>query len=71
MRSIIGIILIVAGIYAGYKGYQNLSNSTASAEIGEVEISVSDEKDTQEGYLLIGAGLVALVGGFYLTGRKN
>ena len=71
MKAIIGILLVLAGLYAGYSGYQSLSGSTANAEIGDMEISVQNEESSQEGYLLIGAAIVAVVGGLYLVGKKS
>lgn len=71
MKTIIGIILVLAGLYVGYLGYQDISGSKTEANIGDLEISVKDEESSQKGYLLIGAGVIGLVAGLYLVGKKE
>ncbi len=70
MKTIIGIILVLGGLYVGYLGYQDVKESRTAANIGDIEIAVEDEGSSQQGYLLIGAGVVGLVAGLYLVGRK-
>ncbi len=70
MKVVIGIILIVAGIYLGYKGYKILQDSSASIEIGNVEIGAKDAKKESNGYVWIGVGVVAILGGVIVLTRK-
>jgi CHASE3 domain sensor protein len=71
MKTVIGIILLLVGIYAGYEGYKQVSGSTADVKIGDIEISASDQESKTQGYLLLGAGVIGVVAGFYFIGKKD
>ena len=72
MKKIIGLILIVAGIALGVMGFGQVSDSQNSVGIiGDLEISVDNEKGKTNGFIMIGAGVVALIGGVYLVKGKG
>jgi len=71
MNKAVGIILIVVAIVLGYMGYNQVAESTASAEILGVEISASDEGGQTSGYIMIGLGVACLIGGIVMMGRKT
>ena len=71
MKAIIGIILIVAAIVLGYFGINQIQQSTNAVEILGVEIKAEDKGGKEIGYLQLGLGVVALVGGIYLLGKRK
>lgn len=71
MKKIIGIILIIAALVLGYLGITDLSGSSASVDIMGVEISAEDNSAKEMAYMKIGLGVVALIAGVYLFGKKD
>ncbi|GLR15719.1 hypothetical protein [Portibacter lacus] len=71
MKKIIGIVLIVLAVVLGYMGYNQVAESTASAEILGVELTASDEGGQMQGYILLGLGVISLLSGIYLMGKKD
>lgn len=70
MKKIIAIILIVVGLGLAYMGYDTVSNSQASLEIGDLEISAGDQSQKQTGYVYFGLAVAALIGGGVMLSRK-
>jgi hypothetical protein len=70
MKKIIAIILIVVGLGLAYMGYDTVSNSRASIEIGDLEISAGDQSQKQTGYVYFGLAAVALIGGGVVLAKK-
>lgn len=71
MKKVIGIILIIVALVLGYLGINDLSGSSASVDILGVEISAKDNSAKEMAYVKIGLGVVALIGGVYLFGKKS
>lgn len=71
MKKIIGIILIIVALGLGYIGADELSGSTASVEILGVEITAEDNSAKEMAYVKIGLGVIALIAGVYLIGKKE
>lgn len=69
MKKLISIVLIIAGIALGILGFTKLDDSTASAEIAGIELSVGDEDGQNQGYMMMGLGALLLVGG--VVGMKR
>lgn len=69
MKSVIGIVLILVGVYFGYSGVQTLRSSDKSIEIGNLEIGAKDQKKESNGYLSLGAGIVAIIAGASMLAR--
>lgn len=68
---IIGVILLIGGILLGYFGYQKLDKNKAEVKIGDLELSAKDEGNTTTAYVMMGAGVVALIGGAVMLARKS
>jgi uncharacterized membrane protein HdeD (DUF308 family) len=71
MRSILGIVLLVGGILLGYFGYQKLDNNKADIKIGDLEITAKDKENTTGAYIMMGAGIVAIIAGAVTLARKG
>lgn len=70
MRTILGILLLVGGILLGYFGYQKLENNKADIKIGDLEISAKDKENSTGAYIMMGAGVIALIAGVATLARK-
>ncbi|AXY76889.1 DUF3185 family protein [Paraflavitalea soli] len=68
---ILGILLIVGGILLGYFGYQKYDDNKANIKIGDLELSAKDKGNTTTGYVMMGAGVVALIVGAVMLSRKS
>lgn len=68
---IIGVILLIGGILLGYFGYQKLDENKADVKIGDLELSAKDKGNTTTAYIMMGAGVVALIGGAVILSRKS
>lgn len=71
MKKIIGIILIVAALVLGYLGINGLNESSSSVELLGMEITAQDGQAKERAYIELGLGVVALIAGVYLLGRKQ
>lgn len=71
MNTIIGILLIAGGIFLGYMGFQKLDESKADVKIGPIEISAQNKESKAGGYLMLGGGILAVVVGAVVMGRKK
>ncbi len=68
---IIGVILLIGGIILGYFGYQKLDENKADVKIGDLELSAKDKGNSTSAYIMMGAGVVALIGGAVMLSRKS
>lgn len=66
MKQIIGILLLVVGLYLGYAGINKYSNSGESVEVLGVEISAKDNNSRTTAFIYIGLAVVCLFGGITL-----
>ncbi|ATA93126.1 hypothetical protein CGC54_01565 [Capnocytophaga canimorsus] len=71
MKKIIAIVLLVAGIYGGYKGYQIIDGSSKGLEIAGLELKAEDKDAKTQGYLFLGLGVIGVVAGAVLLARKQ
>ncbi|MDO5607287.1 MAG: hypothetical protein Q4G08_02415 [Capnocytophaga sp.] len=71
MKKIIGIVLMIAGVYGGYKGYQTIDGSSKGIEIGNLEIKAEDKDSKMQGYLYMGLGAVGVLAGAILLAKKG
>ncbi|NLD22619.1 MAG: hypothetical protein GX670_00085 [Bacteroidales bacterium] len=71
MKTVIGIILIVAALFLGYLGVNQVQESANSVEILGVELSAEDKGGKETGYIQLGLGVVALAGGIFLLSKKK
>lgn len=71
MKTVIGIILIVAALVLGYLGVNKIQESANTVEIMGIELSAEDKGGKETGYIQLGLGIVALAGGIYLLGKKE
>ena len=63
MKQIIGVLLLVVGLYLGYTGINKYSNSGESVEVLGVEISAKDKDYRTTAVIYIGLAVVCLFGG--------
>lgn len=63
--KIIGIVLMVGGIALGYMGITKISDNSASVEILDLEIDISNESGKEQGYLYLGVAVFLFAGGVY------
>ena len=70
LRKIIGILLIVGGLALGYKGVTEISDNSASIEVLDLEIDVSNNSGKQQGYIYLGLAVLLFVGGIYTLNKK-
>ncbi|MDD4010490.1 MAG: hypothetical protein PHQ67_11910 [Fermentimonas sp.] len=71
MRKVFGIILIIGALVLGYLGINDLGASSTSVDILGVEITAEDNSAKEMAYVKIGLGVIALIAGVYLVGKKN
>jgi TRAP-type C4-dicarboxylate transport system permease small subunit len=69
MKSLIGILLIIAALVLGYFGYDKMQNSKAGIKIGDLEISATDNSSHTSAYVLLGFGALCLVGGISMVSQ--
>ena len=71
MKAIIGVILIVAALFLGYLGINQVQKSANSVEVLGIELSAEDKGGKETGYIELGLGVVSLVAGIYLLGKRK
>ena len=71
MKTVIGIILIIAALVLGYLGVNQVQESANSVEILGIELSAEDKGGKETGYIQLGLGVVALAGGIFLLGKRK
>jgi hypothetical protein len=54
----------------GYLGYDQISESDASVDVLGLDIDISDKAGKQQGYILLGCGVLIFIGGVYTLNRK-
>ena len=69
-NRIIAVILIVVGLFLGYQGIEKLDNSSASVEIGGLELSANNESAKSTAFVYLGGAAFLLLGGVYVMKRK-
>lgn len=61
---------MIAGLGLAIYGITQLGDSSASLEIGGLELSAEDAGKRNESYLMIGLGVLCLIGGFFMNRKK-
>ena len=69
--QIIGIILIIGGLYLGYMGITKVSNNSAEVKVLGLEIDASNQSGKETGYFYIGGAVLLIVGGTYSLKQKS
>lgn len=70
-RKVIGILLIVLSLGLGYLGLNKISENSASIEVLDLKVDLSNNSEKELGYIYIGSAAVLLIGGLYLLKNKN
>ena len=70
-KKIIGIILLVVGLFLGYQGINTVSNNSADVEILGLEIEADNESGKEKGYMYLGLAGVAFIEGVYTLNKKS
>lgn len=70
MKKTLGVILIIAALFAGYMGIQSLNNSGGTVNIMGIKISAHDEGARQSGFIYLGLAAIALIGGVVLLRKE-
>lgn len=65
ITKIVGIVLIISGIFFGYLGITKIADNSAEVKILDLEIDVSNESGKEQGYLYLGVAVLLFVGGVY------
>lgn len=68
--KIIGILMLLAGLYTSYLGVQKINDNSTEIKALGIELDISDENEKQEGYIYLGLGVLLIFSGAYLTGKK-
>ncbi len=71
MKKAFGIILVVLALVLGYLGVTQVQESTSAVKVLGIELRAEDKGSKEAGFIQIGLGVVALVGGIYLLGKKE
>lgn len=70
ITKIIGMVLLIAGIFLTFTGAQKISDNSARIKALGIELDVSNEKGQNEGVIYIIGGIVLLLTGAYTIGKK-
>nr|WP_294781285.1 hypothetical protein [uncultured Flavobacterium sp.] len=69
--KIVGIVLIVIGLAAGYVGLNRVADSTKEINFLGLKIDASNESGQMQGFLYIGAAVLLFGGGLYAFKKSN
>lgn len=70
LAKIVGIVLIILSLAAGYVGLNRVADSTKEINFLGLKIDASNESGQIQGFLYLGAAVLLLAGGIY-TLKKN
>lgn len=70
MQKIIGILLIAGSLVLGYMGITEIRENSASVEVFNLEIDVSNNSGKQQGYIYLGLAILLFGGGVYTLNKK-
>ena len=68
--KLLGIIMLVAGLYLGYIGINKISNNTNNIKVLGMEIDASNENGQTKGILFLVGAAILVVGGARMMGTK-
>lgn len=69
--KIIGIVLIVISLAAGYVGLNRVADSTKEINFLGLKIDASDESGQMQGFLYLGAAAALFAGGLYALKKSS
>jgi len=69
--KIVGIVLIVISLAAGYVGLNRVSDSTKEINFLGLKIDASNESGQMQGFLYLGAAAALLAGGLYTLKKSS
>jgi len=69
--KIVGIVLIVISLAAGYVGLNRVSDSTKEINFLGLKIDASNESGQMQGFLYLGVAAALLVGGLYTLKKSS
>lgn len=69
-NKILGGVLIIAGLAAGYMGINKISKNEASIEVLNVDVDLSNKEGKKQGYIYLGIGVLLIAAGFYTISKK-
>lgn len=64
MNKVLGIVLILAGLWLGYVGANKLTNNTNQINFLGIKIDASNEKGQTKGIIYLVGALALCAGGF-------
>lgn len=64
MNKVLGIVLILAGLWLGYVGASKLTNNTNQINFLGIKIDASNEKGQTKGIIYLVGALALCAGGF-------
>ena len=70
IQKVLGILLLVGGLYFGYSGLQAFQQSTNEVNVLGIELKANDESGQQAGIIQLVMAALLFVGGIYLI-RKS
>ena len=71
MKKIIGLIILIGGLYVGYLGIQQFQKSTNSAEVLGIELSANNEGGQMTGIIELVLAVAMFGGGVYLISNRS
>lgn len=71
LSKVIGILLIVISISAGYIGLHQIMDSTKEINFLGIKIDASNESGQLRGFMYTGAAIILLVGGLYVIQKPS
>ncbi|MCA1920147.1 hypothetical protein B0A79_20270 [Flavobacterium piscis] len=69
--KIVGIVLIVISLAAGYVGLNRVSDSTKEINFLGLKIDASNESGQMQGFLYLGVAAALLAGGLYTLKKSS
>ena len=69
--KIIGIVLIVLSLGLGYLGLNKISDNSASIEVLDLKVDMSNSAGKEQGYIYVGLAVVLLGGGLYILKKEK
>lgn len=70
IQKVLGVLLLVGGLYFGYSGLQAFQESTNEVNVLGIELKANDESGQQAGIIQLVMAAVLFAGGIYLI-RKT
>ncbi len=70
MKKIIGLVLIIGGLALAGLGFSKRADSSKGVSIGELDISTTNQGEANTAYVMIGAGVLSVIFGAIVVGKK-